>query len=157
MRLFALMTSLYVPHLPQGTVQSPLIVLHKLAFDTIGICGFNHRFNSFYSDKAVPFATQMAESLLEGGKRSMRLPVENHLRIWSTAKYWENIDAMNKLCDELIAERKEHPQPDVNDVLNVMLNQEDPETHEKLSDENIRFQLMTFLVRSSAGDAFWLR
>ena len=120
--------------------------MYRLAFDTIGICGFGYRFNSFYQESPVPFATQMGESLIEGGKRSLRLPLENHLRIWSTGRYRENIAAMNKLCDDLIAERKANPKPDAIDMLNVMLNTSDPETHEKLSDENIRYQLMTFLV-----------
>ena len=88
----------------------------------------------------------MGEALIEGGKRSLRPSVENHMRVWSSQKYWENIDAMNKLCDDLIADRKANPRPDSNDILNVMLNQRDPESHEKMTEENIRFNMVTFLV-----------
>jgi cytochrome P450 / NADPH-cytochrome P450 reductase len=53
---------------------------------------------------------------------------------------------MHQLCDEIVADRRKHPKPDAKDVLNDMLNTEDREEHEKLSDENIRFQMATFLV-----------
>ena len=53
---------------------------------------------------------------------------------------------MWKLCDDLLAERIANPQPDAKDILNTMLNVTDPETGEKMSDENIRFNMVTFLV-----------
>ena len=124
----------------------------RLAFDTIGICACGSRFNSFYSEKPVPFANWMSDALLEGGRRANRLPIENHVRVWSNAQYHENIAHMKELCDGIIADRRANPQPEANDVLNVMLNQRDPDTHEKLSDENIRYQMMTFLVRGPCSE-----
>lgn len=53
---------------------------------------------------------------------------------------------MHDLCDSLVEERINNPQPEIDDLLNVMLTEEDPETHTKLSKENIRFQMATFLV-----------
>ncbi|KAG7001370.1 bifunctional cytochrome P450/NADPH P450 reductase [Physcia stellaris] len=117
-----------------------------LAFDTIGLCFFNYRFNDFYSENVHPFAHQMTEVLLEAAKRGNRSRLQTSMSIWSTAKMQENIDAMHKLCKEIIAERKAHPQPDVDDLLNTMLNAADPVTGEKLDDENIRNQMVTFLV-----------
>lgn len=93
-----------------------------------------------------PFADQMAETLVEAGKRANRTGIETSLRVWSAAHMQENIQKMHKLCDDIIAERKAHPQPDVNDLLNVMLKVADPVTGEKLSDENIRYQMATFLI-----------
>lgn len=121
----------------------------RLAFDTIGLCAFSYRFNDFYRDDVHPFATQMAETLVESGKRASRTWVENHLRIWSAQHTQENINAMWGLCDQLVAERKAYPQPDNRDLLNTMLTATDPETGEKMSDENIRFNMVTFLVRQS--------
>ncbi|KAL9083687.1 MAG: hypothetical protein Q9165_008415 [Trypethelium subeluteriae] len=89
---------------------------------------------------------QMAEVLLESGKRSSRPSIENRVRIWSAAHNQENIALMHKLCDELVANRKKNPRPEVNDLLNVMLHTKDPVTGEGLSDENIRFQMVTFLI-----------
>jgi cytochrome P450/NADPH-cytochrome P450 reductase len=88
----------------------------------------------------------MAEVLIESGKRASRLSVENHLRIWSAAHNRENVAAMHKLCDELVAERKANPNPEVNDLLNTMLNSSDPVTGEKMTDESIRYNMVTFLV-----------
>ena len=88
----------------------------------------------------------MADVLLESGKRSNRLQLENTLRIFSASQNAENIKAMHDLCDEIIAERQSHPQPDSNDLLNAMLEGKDPQTGEKLSIENIRYNLVTFLV-----------
>ena len=110
---------------------------YRLAFDTIGLCAFNYRFNDFYSENVHPFAHQMTETLLEAAKRANRAKLQTSMRIWSTAKMQENIDAMHKLCKDIITERKAHPQPDVNDLLNTMLNVADPVTGEKLDDENV--------------------
>ena len=114
-----------------------LIKSHRLAFDTIGLCAFNYRFNDFYADKMHPFAHQMTEALIESTRRANRSSIENSIRRWSAGKLHENIDAMHKLCDDLVVERKANPQPDVNDLLNTMLNVADPVTKEKLDDENV--------------------
>ncbi|KAL1631997.1 hypothetical protein SLS56_004042 [Neofusicoccum ribis] len=117
-----------------------------LAFDTIGICAFNYRFNNFYAEHMHPFATQMAAALIESGKRANRTQMETKLRIWSNKQLQDNIHEMHKLCDDLVAERKANPQPGVNDLLNTMLNVADPVTGEKLDDENIRYQMVTFPI-----------
>jgi cytochrome P450/NADPH-cytochrome P450 reductase len=117
-----------------------------MAFDTIGLCSFSYRYNSFYLAEPHPFAQQMAEVLIESGRRANRTSIESYLRVFSAQKNKENVEAMWKLCDELVAERKAHPQPDSKDLLNTMLNVTDPVTGEKLSDENIRFNMVTFLV-----------
>ena len=88
----------------------------------------------------------MADVLIESGKRANRLSVENYVRIWSAEDTKKKIEAMWKLCDDLVAERKKYPKPDTNDTLNTMLDVVDPETGEKLSDESIRYNMVTFLV-----------
>ncbi|KAI0183157.1 cytochrome P450 [Xylaria flabelliformis] len=126
--------------------ESRLTFLHRLAFDVIGLCGFGYRFNSFYRDEIHPFAQQMAAALTEAGKRASRSSLETYLRVNSAKEMQQNIESMWKLCDELVAERKRNPQPDAKDLLNTMLNAKDPQTGDKLSDENIRFNMATFLV-----------
>ncbi|KAF2651941.1 cytochrome P450 [Lophiostoma macrostomum CBS 122681] len=118
----------------------------RLAFDVIGLCAFGYRFNNFYSPDAHPFVKQMGDVLTESGKRASRLQLENTLRVFSASQNQENVRAMHQLCDEIIAERQAHPQPDSNDLLNAMLEGRDPQTGEKLSAENIRYNLVTFLV-----------
>jgi cytochrome P450/NADPH-cytochrome P450 reductase len=94
----------------------------RLTFDMIGLCAFGYRFNNFYSDHAHPFVTQMNDVLLESGKRANRISIENKLRIFSAAQNLENVKAMHQLCDEIIADRKAHPQPGSVDLLVCLLH-----------------------------------
>lgn len=94
-----------------------------------------------------PFATQMADVLTESGKRANRTSLETHLRRHSEMAFRQNIKSMQELCDEVVQDRITNPQPEVHDLLNNMLNTSDPVTGEKLSAENIRYQMATFLVR----------
>lgn len=93
-----------------------------------------------------PFVTQMADSLIEAGKRGSRTKLETSLRFLSQQALDKNIKAMHDLCDEIVEERVRNPQPEVNDLLNTMLNAADPVTGQKLSKENVRYQMVTFLV-----------
>lgn len=120
----------------------------------IGLCAFSYRFNNFYAEHAHPFVVQMTDVLRESGKRANRLALENKLRIFAAAQTKENVEAMHKLCDEIIAERIAHPQPGANDLLNPMLEGKDPETGEKMSRENVRFNMVTFLVSFSPTQSY---
>lgn len=118
----------------------------RLAFDTIALCALNYRFNQFYSDHPHPFAEQMAEVLVESGKRANRLGIQNVLAYKDEQKRQQNVKQMHKLCDKLVRDRQQNPRPDLNDLLNKMIEGEDPQSGEKLSAENIRYQMATFLV-----------
>jgi cytochrome P450 / NADPH-cytochrome P450 reductase len=120
----------------------------RLAFDVIGLTAFNYRFNAFYSEELIPFAKQLGEVLIEAGRRTDRLPIQKMMHIRDEKHMMDNIHAMWKVCDEIVAERKANPRPDVNDILNVMLTAKDPVTGKGFTDENIRYQMATFLVRS---------
>ncbi|KAI9709203.1 MAG: hypothetical protein M1828_002542 [Chrysothrix sp. TS-e1954] len=110
------------------------------------LCAFDYRFNNFYSKDIHPFANQMAEVLVECGMKARRTFIENSLRVFTAAKFQKNITAMHKLCDEIIRDRENNPRPEANDLLSTMLNVADPETGKKLSSENIRYQMVTFLI-----------
>lgn len=118
----------------------------RLAFDTIGLCAFSYRFNQFYLPTVHPFAQQMADVLIECGRKANRPTILRPLYRSAEQQQQKNIAAMHELCDQIVEERTKHPQPDNHDLLNVMLNAADRETGEKLSPENIRHQLTTFLV-----------
>lgn len=88
----------------------------------------------------------MSSVLFESGRKANR-PAALQLLYRSTEQGRQaNVAAMHALCDEIVAERKAHPQPENPDLLNMMLNSVDRETGEGLSAENIRYQLATFLV-----------
>ncbi|TBU21312.1 bifunctional P-450:NADPH-P450 reductase [Dichomitus squalens] len=117
----------------------------RLAFDTIALCAMSYRLNNFYMEQSHPFVQAMGDFLLESGLRANRPPIMNTLMRGSSAKFEADLNTMNELVDELIQYRKSHP-TEKQDLLNIMLNGVDNKTGKGLSDENIRFNLLTFLV-----------
>lgn len=119
----------------------------RLTLDTIALCAFDYRFNSFYQNEMHPFVDAMVGALAEAGARGRRLPVQTQLLLLTKRRYEEDIDYMHRIADELIAERKRDPLgKGKKDLLGVMLEGTDPLTGERLSDENIRYQMVTFLI-----------
>lgn len=122
-------------------------VVHDMtavALDVIGICGFDYRFNSFYRQDYHPFIDALNRSL-ETSMVQKGLPFEQTMMRGRLQQLEKDADFMNALVDEIIAERKRGGSQ-VNDLLNYMLSGEDRATGEKLSDENIRYQIITFLI-----------
>ena len=91
------------------------------------------------------FVDAMVNVLLESGRRTQRLSLQNALMIGTARRFNDDIAYLHQLCDEIVKERREHPD-EVNDLLNRMIQGKDPETGYQLSDENIRFQMVTFLI-----------
>ncbi|MFT5647631.1 MAG: cytochrome P450/NADPH-cytochrome P450 reductase, partial [Aureispira sp.] len=119
----------------------------KLTLDTIALCSFNYRFNSFYSEELHPFVKSMVDALNEMGNRLIRLPLQTMLMLKTKRRYFSNIEYMNKVGAEIIQTRKKDPNKEkYNDLLNVMLNGVDPVSGEGLSEENIKNQMITFLI-----------
>ena len=119
----------------------------RLTLDTIALCAFDYRFNSFYNEALHPYINAMIGGLREAGRKVGRLPIQDKLMFLSNRKFNADRDFMNKLAMQVIAERKADPEAHLKkDLLNIMLHGEDPLTGEKLSEENIMRQLNTFLV-----------
>jgi cytochrome P450/NADPH-cytochrome P450 reductase len=119
--------------------------LTRLTLDTIALCSFNYRFNSFYQEKRHRFVDAMINILEESGRRIRRFSLQNTLMIRTTRRYFDDIAYLHSLCDEIVQQRRENPNNN-NDLLNRMINGKDPDTGYQLSDENIRYQMITFLV-----------
>lgn len=117
----------------------------RLALDSIAVCAMDTRFNSFYKEAMHPFPQAMAEVLAEAGRRSARLAIANRLMRSSEKKYRENIEVMQSVAQSIIARRRQHP-VEKKDLLNAMLNGKDPKTGEKMSDNNIANNMITFLI-----------
>ncbi|MCY8752508.1 bifunctional cytochrome P450/NADPH--P450 reductase CypB [Bacillus inaquosorum] len=118
----------------------------RLTLDTIGLCGFNYRFNSFYRDSQHPFITSMLSALKEAMNQSKRLGLQDKMMVKTKLQFQKDIEVMNSLVDRMIAERKENPDENIKDLLSLMLYAKDPVTGETLDDENIRYQIITFLI-----------
>ena len=119
----------------------------RLTLDTIALCAFSDRFNSFYSRELHPFVGAMGDALVEAGERARRPDLTDANLTPAGIAYAENVRLMNEIADQLIAERRNDPDASSKkDLLGVLLDGVDPVTGQSLSDENIRYQLVTFLI-----------
>ncbi|MGA7489758.1 MAG: cytochrome P450 [Xanthobacteraceae bacterium] len=119
----------------------------RLTLDTIGLCAFDYRFNSFYSERPHPFVAAMVDSLSYATANLSRLPIQRKLMIRAKRKRQENISTMNRLVDDVIAQRQADPnQSKKTDLLQAMLSGVDRQSGEKLDIINVRYQVLTFLI-----------
>src|SRR5579872_7021621 len=118
-----------------------------LTLDTIGLCGFDYRFNSFYRRDYHPFVESLVRSL-ETIMMTRGLPFE---QLWMQKRrktLGEDVAFMNKMVDEIIAERRKSAEgiDDKKDMLAAMMTGVDRSSGEQLDDVNIRYQINTFLI-----------
>ena len=118
----------------------------RLTLDTIALCGFGYRFNSFYQHEMHPFVDAMVRTLVEAGGRSRRPNLQTKLMVRTGRQYAADLQLMHGMTQDLISKRRASGSTDRNDLLDRMLNAADPQSGESLDDENIRNQLLTFLV-----------
>src|ERR1700675_1661553 len=118
-----------------------------LTLDTIGLCGFDYRFNSFYRRDYHPFVESLVRSL-ETIMMTRGIPLEG---IWLKRRRQElaqDVAFMNKMVDEIVAERRRNAEAaeGMKDMLGAMMTGVDRSTGEQLDDVNIRYQINTFLI-----------
>jgi cytochrome P450/NADPH-cytochrome P450 reductase len=118
-----------------------------LTLDTIGLCGFDYRFNSFYRRDYHPFVESLVRSL-ETIMMIRGLPLEN---LWMQKRRRDlatDVAFMNKMVDEIVAERRRNAEASEakKDMLGAMMTGVDRSTGEQLDDVNIRYQINTFLI-----------
>src|SRR6201996_3209513 len=118
-----------------------------LTLDTIGLCGFDYRFNSFYRRDYHPFVESLVRSL-ETIMMIRGLPLEN---LWMQKRRRDlssDVDFMNKMVDEIVAERRRNAvaADGKKDMLAAMMTGVDRATGTQLDDVNIRYQINTFLI-----------
>ncbi len=119
----------------------------RLTLDTIALCAFDYRFNSFYQDQMHPFVAAMVGALEESGRRSRLPPGAGKLMLLRNRRFEADIKILRDVSDRLIEERHGDPRlGERGDLLDRMLTARDPETGEMLSRENIGYQMITFLV-----------
>jgi len=119
----------------------------RLTLDTIALCGFSYRFNSFYRDTQHPFVSAMMLMLTESQTRARQVPVQQKLRRRATRRLQESYRYMEDEVQKIIDERRRSGNvEDHRDLLSYMLTGVDKRTGEKLSDDNVVAQCITFLV-----------
>ncbi|MFI7112795.1 bifunctional cytochrome P450/NADPH--P450 reductase [Nonomuraea sp. NPDC050227] len=118
----------------------------RLTLDTISLTGFGFRFDSFASPELHPFLKAMGGALTEAMLRNQQLPFVTKLKRGHEDAYRRDIETMRALVDDVIKQRRAEGVGDAKDLLGLMLAAADPQTGGRLSDENIRNQVLTFLI-----------
>ncbi len=120
----------------------------SLTLDTIGLCGFDYRFNSFYRESSHPFVGAMVDALSCAMEQVRRLPLEDWIRIARDRRFAGDIEYMNGMVDRIVRERREAGAEtgERRDLLTFMLSGVDKKSGERLDDLNIRYQIITFLI-----------
>ncbi len=120
----------------------------KLTLETLSRAALGRDFASFESEEPHPFIAAMITALRSGQLKAVartspggRRAVARIDRKVAPAQAY-----VDELLDDVIAERRRTGDTSTDDLLGLMLNAEHPETGRRLSDVNIRHQVLTFLV-----------
>jgi cytochrome P450/NADPH-cytochrome P450 reductase len=118
----------------------------RLTLDTIALCAMGYRFNSFYHDHMHPFVVAM-NNTLGGGSRGSLLPetVQQFVYSAANAKLEADRQLQRDTAMQLVKDRRENP-TERKDLLNAMINGKDPRTGEKMRDELITANMVSFLI-----------
>lgn len=158
--------------LEQFSSDEPVDILHwttNLTFETIGKVGFGYGklmigiviaqfritnislidFHLLDDRNAEnhPFIDAMGYCMKQAFARSTQAKLLKHLPLETNRRFDRSLNLMHSIVDEVIKQRKSGPEAtDINkDLLGYMLNARD-EHNLGLSDENIRDQVITFLI-----------
>ncbi|KAB1139519.1 cytochrome P450 [Streptomyces luteolifulvus] len=116
----------------------------KLTLETIARTGFGHDFGSFERSRRHPFVTAMVGTLTYAQRLNT---VPSPLLLRGAARRNEaDIAHLNRTVDELIRARRTASGDGRGHLLDRMLDTAHPETGERLSPQNVRRQVITFLV-----------
>ncbi|WP_018548600.1 cytochrome P450 [Streptomyces sp. LaPpAH-108] len=118
----------------------------KLTLETIARTGFGHDFGSFERDRPHPFVRAMVGTLTYAQRlNSVPGPLAPLLLRTAARRNAADIARLNRTVDALVAARLASG-GGTGDLLDRMLETSHPVTGERLSAENVRKQVITFLV-----------
>ncbi|GGR91676.1 MULTISPECIES: cytochrome P450 [Streptomyces] len=118
----------------------------RLTLETIARTGFGHDFGSFERDRPHPFVTAMVGTLGYAQRlNTVPVPLAPLLLRGATRRNAADMACLNRTVDELVAARRRSG-PGEGDLLDRMLATAHPVTGERLSAQNVRKQVITFLV-----------
>ncbi|MET7349759.1 cytochrome P450 [Streptomyces mirabilis] len=117
----------------------------KLTLETIARTGFGHDFGSFERSRPHPFVTAMVGTLTYAQRLNvLPAPLAPVLLRGATRRNEAHVAYLNRTVDDVVAARQ-HSSGE-GDLLDRMLETAHPETGERLTPENIRRQVITFLI-----------
>ncbi|MDL9999985.1 cytochrome P450 [Variovorax sp. J22P240] len=118
-----------------------------LTLDTIGLCGFGYRFNSFYREGFHPFVDAMVRTL-ETVQNRRGIPLEELMLKKELAQQRKDVRYMHKMVEDIVRERRESGADIATkpDLLSYMIAGVDKKTGERLDDRQIRDECIEFLI-----------
>ncbi|MFC9842374.1 cytochrome P450 [Streptomyces sp. NPDC060223] len=117
----------------------------KLTLETIARTGFGHDFGSFERTRPHPFVNAMVGTLTYAQRlNSVPAPLAPLLLRGPSRRNAADIAYLNRTVDAVVTDRQSSGGE--GDLLDRMLETAHPETGERLAPENIRRQVITFLV-----------
>ncbi|MFI2433382.1 cytochrome P450 [Streptomyces sp. NPDC018693] len=118
----------------------------KLTLETIARTGFGHDFGSFERPRPHPFVTAMVGTLSHAQRlNTVPAPAAPLLLRRANRRNEADIAYLDRTVDDLVRARRAAGGGS-GDLLDRMLATAHPETGERLSPENVRRQVITFLV-----------
>lgn len=104
------------------------------------------RFNSFHTDETTPYVKAMVDLLNETQLRAYRPWWYTAMMREANRNFDEKKKLLRQLTDNVISRRRTHPHLDKEDLVDVMLNRNDPKTGQRLDDSTIIDNMITFLI-----------
>jgi len=125
--------------------------ISRTSLDIMGLCAFNFRFNALLSEEIHPVITTLEEIFMYVAKKFLLPNFLNDLQFRKKKKSAHNVSILYRYVDDILEERKKQPDlEDLNDMpkdfLDLMLNDVDKTTGEKLDIVNIRDQIIGLLI-----------
>ncbi|MBF6333220.1 cytochrome P450 [Nocardia transvalensis] len=123
--------------------------LNSLTFELIGRAGFSTSFGAFeHGEELHPFLTQLNRAMWWISKSSNASSLTERVRATREhgPQYKEDLAALREFGLALVAKRAAEPRQGPKDLLDLMLTNADPETGEKLPEDNIAYQVVSFLL-----------
>ncbi|WP_405922900.1 cytochrome P450 [Streptomyces sp. NBC_00035] len=117
----------------------------KLTLETIARTGFGHDFGSFERSRPHPFVNAMVGTLTYAQRlNAVPAPLAPLLLRGPARRNEADMAYLNRAVDAVVTERQSSSGE--GDLLDRMLETAHPETEERLAPENIRRQVITFLI-----------
>ncbi|MCX5052251.1 MULTISPECIES: cytochrome P450 [unclassified Streptomyces] len=119
----------------------------KLTLETIARTGFGHDFGSFERSRPHPFVSAMVGTLSYAQRlNTVPAPLAPYLLRRASRRNEADMTYLNRTVDDLVLARRASDGGGDGDLLDRMLETAHPRTGERLSAENVRRQVITFLV-----------
>jgi len=117
----------------------------KLTLETIARTGFGHDFGSFERSRPHPFVNAMVGTLTYAQRlNAVPAPLAPLLLRGPARRNEADMAYLNRTVDAMVAKRRSTSGE--GDLLDRMLETSHPETGERLAPQNVRRQIITFLV-----------